>query len=202
MVDLMDGGFAIDRRAVASRANARHRICAFRLCTDDAGTILARTGHPDRGHEASSQAPAGLQRHGSATIALAGRRNNPTVHGLSLKMRRHLSARLAGRSHEVLLAIFFDHRGLQVGECVTTSFSPASVRFKPSQLVARGKLLKASSMVIAHNHPAGKAFPSEADLLSTRELAGHTAGQGICLAEHLIVGRDGIYSMRRARLLV
>lgn len=56
-------------------------------------------------------------------------------------------------------------------------------------------------MILAHNHPGGHALPSSADLRSTILLDRLARQRGLVLAEHLIVGAEGIFSMRRARLV-
>ncbi len=74
------------------------------------------------------------------------------------------------------------------------------VLFAPLRLIDRGILLDARSLVIIHNHPDGIPMPSMSDLAATRHLAQLAWSRGIVLAEHLIVGRTQIFSMRRSRI--
>ena len=49
--------------------------------------------------------------------------------------------------------------------------------------------------VVAHNHPGGSCQPSAKDIESTRRLIKVFEGVGIQVADHIIVGRDGVRSI-------
>jgi len=51
-------------------------------------------------------------------------------------------------------------------------------------------------IVIAHNHPAGTCLPSRADVEATKDLTQVLAKMEIELTDHIIIGRDGVASMR------
>ncbi len=53
----------------------------------------------------------------------------------------------------------------------------------------------ADSIIVAHNHPRGRCFPSESDLEFTRSLASALEILGIKLREHYIAGADGVFSI-------
>lgn len=56
----------------------------------------------------------------------------------------------------------------------------------------------ASLILIAHNHPNGKAVPSDEDIKSTRQLYNILSGVGITLLDHIIVGRQEALSMKNS----
>ena len=60
---------------------------------------------------------------------------------------------------------------------------------------------RAHSVIIAHNHPSGKAAPSAKDLEMTRLLAQAGAVVGIELSDHLIIGKEGYVSFYKQGLL-
>ena len=64
-------------------------------------------------------------------------------------------------------------------------------------------LLRASvgGALMAHNHPSGAPWPSEADLAATREAAHLLRLLGIELIDHLIFVGNGHFSFRKAGLL-
>lgn len=64
-------------------------------------------------------------------------------------------------------------------------------------------LLRASvtGALMAHNHPSGAPWPSEADLAATREAAHLLRLLGIALIDHLIFVEGGHFSFRKAGLL-
>lgn len=58
-----------------------------------------------------------------------------------------------------------------------------------------------TSLVLAHNHPSGKARPSDADLKTTQKLKKAAEYCDLQLLDHIIVARDDYYSMAERRLI-
>lgn len=58
-----------------------------------------------------------------------------------------------------------------------------------------------ATVLMAHNHPSGAPWPSEADIRCTREAAAFLRLLDIELADHLIFVEAGHYSFRRAGLM-
>ena len=54
----------------------------------------------------------------------------------------------------------------------------------------------AKALVIAHNHPNGIAKPSDTDKETTASIRDFMNRLGVALIDHIIIGADGIYSMR------
>lgn len=61
---------------------------------------------------------------------------------------------------------------------------------------------RASYALIAHNHPEGRAAPTPEDLASMARLQALLRDLGIGLLDQFIVGREGVYSCDRRRLLI
>ena len=59
----------------------------------------------------------------------------------------------------------------------------------------------AASAILVHNHPSGKAEPSQADLRITRELIRALHYVEIAFHDHIIITRDDSFSFRNAGLL-
>lgn len=57
----------------------------------------------------------------------------------------------------------------------------------------------ASYMILMHNHPEGKALPSNADDMTTALLADTGRLLGIPLIDHLIIGEEGFFSYREQK---
>ena len=53
-----------------------------------------------------------------------------------------------------------------------------------------------SILILAHNHPNGKARVSREDISSTEQIAGYLKTLSIELFDHIIVGQDHVISMR------
>ncbi|NWK95028.1 hypothetical protein DM806_04955 [Sphingobium lactosutens] len=69
-------------------------------------------------------------------------------------------------------------------------------------LVLRSALLRsASSIMVAHNHPGGRAIPSRQDCHVTRDVAQACRLVGLRLSDHLVVAGDNLFSFRDNGLL-
>ena len=63
--------------------------------------------------------------------------------------------------------------------------------------IARHALLcGAAGLVLLHNHPSGCIEPSEDDKKITRRIVAALELFDICVADHLIIGREGHYSFQ------
>ena len=59
---------------------------------------------------------------------------------------------------------------------------------------------KASTVVLAHNHPSGLAVPSHEDVVVTRRVASALAAVEVTLFDHLIVADDDFVSLAQSGL--
>lgn len=57
---------------------------------------------------------------------------------------------------------------------------------------------KASTVVLAHNHPSGVAVPSHDDILTTRRVAAALSAVDVTLFDHLIVADDDFVSLAQS----
>ena len=64
----------------------------------------------------------------------------------------------------------------------------------PRELIKRIINLKATAIILVHNHPSGDPNPSREDKALTMKVAVVTTGIDVLLHDHVIVG-DGYYSM-------
>ncbi len=71
----------------------------------------------------------------------------------------------------------------------------------PREIVKRALELKASALIVVHNHPSGDPSPSQADIAVTGQLKDAAAAMAITLHDHLIVARGGHISFRSSGLL-
>ena len=71
----------------------------------------------------------------------------------------------------------------------------------PREILSRALALNASSLILVHNHPSGDAKPSEGDIKITESLREILRLSDIAIYDHLIIGKQGIYSFRQHGLL-
>lgn len=99
----------------------------------------------------------------------------------------------AGKTEEAVYAIFLDAKGKELYSGI---ISRGSARFAPiyaKDLVSISARCNAVSVIIAHNHPSGVAFPSKADIEATADIADALEIIGVRLVDHIIVAdRDYI----------
>lgn len=70
----------------------------------------------------------------------------------------------------------------------------------PRRVVELALTEKASSVVLAHNHPSGVAIPSREDVAVTQRLAKALAAVDVVLADHLIVAGEDYVSLAQSGL--
>ncbi|MCM8557254.1 RadC family protein [Sphingomicrobium sediminis] len=108
----------------------------------------------------------------------------------------YLSAKMAWRGTEEVRVLFLDTKNrLIANEAMwngTIDESAVHVR----EVIARALALRASAIIIAHNHPSGDATPSRADIRITREIADAGRPLKIRLHDHIIIGTGGTVSLR------
>ena len=80
--------------------------------------------------------------------------------------------------------------------CMTPSMGDGvSVEVSADELIKTARQYVSTAMIVAHNHPSGSRYPSQDDVDSTQALKEALAKAGIKLLNHVIIGRDGVYSM-------
>ncbi|MDA3788840.1 MAG: DNA repair protein RadC [Desulfobacula sp.] len=64
----------------------------------------------------------------------------------------------------------------------------------PREIVKKVLSLKSTSVILIHNHPSGDTEPSSSDYLITVKIAIALDSIGVCVHDHIIVGK-GYFSM-------
>ena len=97
--------------------------------------------------------------------------------------------------------LFLDKRNKliedEVQQSGTVDHTPVYVR----EIIKRALQLSATALVLVHNHPSGDPSPSRADIDMTKQIIDAARPLGITIHDHVIVGRNGHFSFRAARLM-
>lgn len=103
--------------------------------------------------------------------------------------------RLAAHDREVLSVAFLTtrHKVICVEDMFAGTIDGAEVH--PREIAKRALELKASSILMAHNHPSGSLEPSAADRALTTRLKQSLALLDIRLLDHFVVSAEGYTSM-------
>lgn len=112
-----------------------------------------------------------------------------------------LRAVIGNRQNEVFFAVFLNAKNevLQTRELSEGTVSQAAAY--PRRIVEEALKCKATSLILAHNHPGGIAEPSEDDLRITSEIKSALALVENSLQEHILLAGSDYYSFRRNGLV-
>jgi len=103
-------------------------------------------------------------------------------------VKRWLTTRLSGRSHEVFCVLYLDnrHRVIAFEELFRGTLDGASVH--PREVVKQALQHNAAAVIFTHNHPSGIAEPSDADRRLTQRLKDALALVDIRTLDHFVIG--------------
>lgn len=87
-------------------------------------------------------------------------------------------------------------RGI-LGSAALGQGSLQSMTVSVRDLFQRALSIRASGLIMAHNHPSGDCTPSAHDVLATERIAAVARPLEIELVDHLIFSEWGVYSMRK-----
>ena len=98
------------------------------------------------------------------------------------------------KEHFVALLLDNRHRLIRLSPIAVGSLSATLVH--PRELFKEAIAASAAAVIVAHNHPSGDPTPSEQDVELTARLVEAGALIGIEVLDHLILGADGVVSLR------
>ena len=99
-------------------------------------------------------------------------------------------------SNEVLRCILMDDKLTVQSVEVLRTGGPDSVQAAVQDIVKQAEKSRCKAVMLAHSHPGKPAEPSTEDIAGTRILVRRLREQGISLTDHIIIGADGIVSLR------
>jgi DNA repair protein RadC len=109
---------------------------------------------------------------------------------------------LAHQKQEILMVVLKDIKERLIGMEKVSVGTLSDVLVHPREIFFPAVRHKASSLILAHNHPSGDPTPSEADLVVTRHLMRSSRVMGIHLDDHLIIGASSFISLRESGFLL
>lgn len=102
---------------------------------------------------------------------------------------------------EAIAFVYFDPDWRYLGARHGASHDPGAIALPIRDVVRDVLALDAALVLMAHNHPSGAQEPSKDDLRLTTQLALTLRSIEVRLVDHLILGRDGLFSMRDAGII-
>jgi DNA repair protein RadC len=121
-------------------------------------------------------------------------KERPLLQSLALT-RQFLQASIGSLDHEVFACFFLDQMGYLIEFKVLFRGDFHQTFIYPRELVKEALKRNSSSIILAHNHPNGLAFPSEADIVLTKTLQKLLIPLEINVIDHIIVTCNAYYSL-------
>lgn len=112
-----------------------------------------------------------------------------------------LRASIGHKQNEVLFAILLNAKNevlltKELGEGTVSQTSAF-----PRKVVEEALRSKATSLILAHNHPEGIAEPSEQDISITKEIKQALALVDVSFQDHIILAGENYFSFNRSNLI-
>jgi DNA repair protein RadC len=115
--------------------------------------------------------------------------------GNAEEVREYLNYSLGDKQRECFQAIFLDAKNRVLETQVLFEGTLTASAVYPREVVRAALAHHAAALIFVHNHPSGDPSPSREDMEITRRLILACRVMGLTVHEHLIIGRDGYYSL-------
>lgn len=102
---------------------------------------------------------------------------------------------------EEFLVIFLNAGGKIIKSEILFKGSKNQSIVAVDEVLRKAIILKASAIVVCHNHPSGKPYPSYQDKITTQNLKTASEIMNIKLLDHIIVTKENYYSFKQDGLL-
>ena len=113
----------------------------------------------------------------------------------------YLRADMAHLTVERVRVLYLNSKNMLIRDEIASEGSLDQAAIYTREIIRRSIDLGAAAIIMVHNHPSGDSAPSRQDITMTREIAEAGKKLGIVVHDHVIVGKDGISSMRSAGLI-
>ena len=107
----------------------------------------------------------------------------------------YLLPKFVGRTNEALIMVSIDNKNKVISCSVVAEGTVDSAKVSRRKVMEEAMKVKATRVILAHNHPRGVAVPSAEDVAMTREIGRLFAQVGIELVDHIIIADDDYVSM-------
>lgn len=109
-------------------------------------------------------------------------------------VKRYLLHHFAWMKTECFVGLFIDNRGQLIEAASLATGTLDRVNVYPREVIRLALKTNAASVIFAHNHPGGRALPSEMDKALTQKLKQAMACVEVRLLDHLIVAGNQTWS--------
>jgi DNA repair protein RadC len=108
----------------------------------------------------------------------------------------YVKVALAHEAREQFRVLFLDKKNQLIADETMNRGTVDHAPVYPREVMRRALELSASSLILVHNHPSGDPSPSSADVEMTKQVVEAGRSLRITVHDHLVVGRDGVASLK------
>ncbi|WOE73847.1 RadC family protein [Alterisphingorhabdus coralli] len=113
----------------------------------------------------------------------------------------YLRADMAHLTVERVRILYLNSRNMVISDEKMSDGSVDEAAIYTRQVIQRALELGAVSLIMVHNHPSGNPSPSRQDIAITRDISEAGRRLNISVHDHIIIGRDGHFSMKAEGLI-
>jgi DNA repair protein RadC len=141
-----------------------------------------------------------LLQEATLRIGLAEVAKRPVISSWSA-LTAYAKTALAHEPREQFRVLFLDKKNQLIADEVMNEGTVDHAPVYPREVARRALELAASALILVHNHPSGDPTPSGADVDMTRQVVEAAKTLRIAVHDHLVVGRDGVASLKALGLM-
>ena len=120
---------------------------------------------------------------------------------LSPEIVWHICSDIASSKKEQFVVFYLDAQYRQIGREVISVGSLTESLVHPREVFEPAVRLACAAIILVHNHPSGSLTPSREDVALTDRLVEAGRILGIDVLDHIIVSKDGFFSMKQESML-
>ncbi len=120
---------------------------------------------------------------------------------LSPEIVWHSCSDITGSKKEQFVVFYLDAQYRQLKKELISVGSLTESLVHPREVFEPAVRLSCAAIILAHNHPSGSLIPSQEDMSLTKRLVDAGRLLGIEVLDHIIVSKDGFFSMKQESML-
>ncbi len=136
-----------------------------------------------------------LMHEASVRIGRAPMTKRPVISSASA-LQSYIRTVLANEPREQFRVLFLDNKNQLILDEVMGQGTIDHAPVYPREVARRALELSAAAVILVHNHPSGDPTPSRADIEMTKQVVEAGKPLRIAVHDHLVVGRDGVASLK------
>lgn len=123
------------------------------------------------------------------------------IFATSQALATYLQFEMAPLKRETFRVLFLNSGNGLIRDQTMWEGSVNRVQIHPREVVSLALETHSSALILIHNHPSGRAAPSAEDIRITQQIIAACKLLDIAVHDHLIVGKQDIFSMRSKHIV-